>query len=227
MPGRKIPLVNGEIYHVFNRGIDRRPTFTTKREFQRAVQTLSFYKFYKQPLSLSKFLRLNDKKQNKVLDLLLQNKNLIEIFCYCLMPNHFHFLLRQERDQGIAKFLSNLQNSYTRYFNISHERDGSLFLDQFKAVRIETKEQLIHVSRYIHLNPHTGYVVKTLEELENYPWSSFPDYLQENNKVVNIDFILNLFGSIKEYKQKNYKKFVIDQADYQRKLKEIEHLVFE
>lgn len=227
MPGRKIPLVNGEIYHVFNRGIDRRPTFTTKREFQRAVQTLSFYKFYKQPLSLSKFLRLDDKKQNKVLDLLLQNKNLIEIFCYCLMPNHFHFLLRQERDQGIAKFLSNLQNSYTRYFNISHERDGSLFLDQFKAVRIETEEQLIHVSRYIHLNPHTGYVVKTLEELENYPWSSFPDYLQENNKVVNIDFILNLFGSIKEYKQKNYKKFVIDQADYQRKLKEIEHLIFE
>lgn len=227
MPGRKTPLINGQIYHVFNRGIDRRPTFTTKREFQRAVQTLSFYKFYKQPLSLSKFLRLDHKKQNKVLDLLLQNKNLIEIFCYCLMPNHFHFLLRQERDQGIAKFLSNLQNSYTRYFNIIHERDGSLFLDQFKAVRIETEEQLIHVSRYIHLNPHTGYVVKTLEELENYPWSSFPDYLQENNKVVNIDFILNLFGSIKEYKQKNYKKFVIDQADYQRKLKEIEHLVFE
>lgn len=222
MPGRKIPLVNGEIYHVFNRGIDRRPTFTTKRELQRAVQTLGFYKFYKQPLSLSKFLRLDDKKQNKVLDLLMQNKNLIEIFCYCLMPNHFHFLLRQERDQGIAKFLSNLQNSYTRYFNISHERDGSLFLDQFKAIRIETEEQLIHVSRYIHLNPHTGYVVKTLEELENYSWSSLPDYLQNNNKVVNIDFILSLFGNTEKYK-----KFVFDQADYQRKLKEIEHLVFE
>lgn len=222
MPGRKTPLVNGEIYHVFNRGIDRRPTFTTKREFQRAQQTLSFYKFFKLPMSLSKFLRLETKKQDKVLDLLMQNKNLVEIFCYCLMPNHFHLLLRQEQDQGIAKFLSNLQNSYTRYFNIKHERDGSLLLDQFKAVRIETEEQLIHVSRYIHLNPHTGYVVKTLGELENYPWSSFPDYLQGNSKIVNIEFILNLFGSIREYK-----KFVFDQADYQRRLKEIEHMVLE
>lgn len=222
MPGRKIPLVNGEIYHVFNRGIDRRPTFITKKEFQRAQQTLSFYKFFKLPLSLSKFLRLEIKKQNKVLDLLMQNKNLVEIFCYSLMPNHFHFLLRQEKDQGIAKFLSNLQNSYTRYFNIRHKRDGPLFLDQFKAVRIETEEQLIHVSRYIHLNPHTGYVVKSLEELENYPWSSFPDYLQGNNKVVNTEFILNLFGSIQKYQ-----KFVFDQAGYQRKLKEIEHLLLE
>lgn len=222
MPGRKIPLVNGEIYHVFNRGIDRRPTFTTKGEFQRAQQTLSFYKFFNLPMSLSKFLRLENKKQNEVLDLLMKNKKLIEIFCYCLMPNHFHFLLRQEQDQGIARFLSNLQNSYTRYFNIRHERDGSLLLDQFKAVRIETEEQLIHVSRYIHLNPHTGYVVKTLEELECYPWSSFPDYLQGNSKIVNIEFTLNLFGSIQKYK-----KFVFDQADYQRRLKEIEHLVLE
>lgn len=222
MPGRKIPLVNGEIYHVFNRGMDRKPTFTTKKEFQRAQQTLSFYKFFKLPLSLSKFLRLEDKKQHKVLDLLIQNKNLVEIFCYCLMPNHFHFLLRQERDQGISKFLSNFQNSYTRYFNVTHKREGSLFLDQFKAVRIETEEQLIHVSRYIHLNPHTGYVVKTLEELEYYPWSSFPDYLQKNSKTINTGFILNLFKNISEYK-----RFVFDQADYQRKLKQIEHLVLD
>ena len=137
------------------------------------------------------------------------------------MPNHFHFLLRQTEDGGISKFLSNLQNSYTKFFNLSHERDGSLFLDQFKAIRIETDEQLTHVSRYIHLNPHTGYVVKTLEELEIYPWSSFSDYLQRKSLVVDVDFILNFLG------KQSYKKFVFDQADYQRKLKEIEHLVLE
>lgn len=222
MPGRKIPLVTGEVYHVFNRGIDRRPTFITKREFQRATQTLNFYRFSKLPLSLSKFLRLEAKKQNEVLAALIQGKHLVEIFCYCFMPNHFHFLVRQMEDNGIAKFLSNLQNSYTKYFNKRHERDGPLFLDQFKAVRIETDEQLIHVSRYIHLNPYTGYVVKTQDELENYFWSSFPDYLQLDSKIINYNFILNISG-----KNQSYKKFVFNQANYQRKLKEIEHLILE
>lgn len=225
MPGRKTPLVTEEIYHIFNRGIDRRITFTIKREFQRAIQTLNFYRFSKPPLSLSKFLVLEQKKQNIVLDLLLPSKKLVEIFCYCLMPNHFHFLLKQLHDNGISKFLSNFQNSYTRYFNIRHERDGSLFLDQFKAVRIETEEQLIHVSRYIHLNPHTGYVIKTLNELENYPWSSFPDYVQGNSTIVNVDFISDFFG--KRHKYEKYKKFVLDQADYQRRLKGVEHLILE
>lgn len=81
---------------------------------------------------------------------------------------------------------------------------------------------MIHVSRYIHLNPYTGYVVKTLEELKKYPWSSFPDYLLGKSQIVDIEFILSFFGS-----GKKYKKFVFDQADYQRRLKEIEHMLFE
>lgn len=137
MPGRVIPLVTGEFYHVFNRGINRQPTFTAKREYKRAQDTINFYRFLHPPLSLSKFLRLEDEKQNDALKALKQNEKLIEIHLYCFMPNHFHLLLKQKKDGGIAKFLSNSLNSYTRYFNIRHKRDGSLFLDQFKAVRIE------------------------------------------------------------------------------------------
>ncbi len=173
-------------------------------------------------MTLSKFLRLDETKKQDVLKALRQSKKLVDIFCYCLMPNHFHLLLRQKEDQGIAKFLSNLQNSYTRYFNISHERDGSLFLDQFKAVRTETDEQLVHISRYIHLNPFTGYVTKSLEELENYNWSSFPDYFKKEDTFIEKDFILSFFKSSTQYK-----KFVYNQADYQRRLKEIEHLSLE
>lgn len=222
MPGRKIPLVNDEVYHVFNRGINRQPTFTSILEYKRAQETLNFYKFQKPPISLSKFLRLEDNKQRDILKILQQSKKLVEIFCYCLMPNHFHFLLKQAEDKGISKFLSNLQNSYTKYFNTKHERDGSLFLDQFKAVRVETDEQLIHLSRYIHLNPHTGYITKTLEELGEYPWSSFPDYLAGQSQVINVGYILSFFGSSKKYKE-----FVFNQAEYQRRLKEIEHLFIE
>ena len=223
MPGRKTPLVTDEIYHVFNRGINRQPTFITKWGFQRAVESIDFYRFNKPPASFSAFLRLDREKRTEMLKFLQTKNVLVEIFAFCLMPNHFHFLLKQRVDGGLSKFMSNFQNSYTRYFNTKHERDGSLFLDQFKAVRIEDDEQFLHVSRYIHLNPHTGYVVKTLGELEKYPWSSFPSYLDDNsNNFIKKDFLLAFFKTADKYKQ-----FVFDQADYQRYLKKIQHLILE
>jgi putative transposase len=223
MPGRILPLVTNEIYHIYNRGIDRRPTFTTIREYQRAIEAIKFYRFTRPPLRLSKFLRLEEEGKSEVLQLLQKKDKLIRILCYCLMPNHFHLLLKQDRDKGIAKFLSNVQNSYTRYFNTRHDRDGSLFLNQFKAVRIETDEQLLHVCRYIHLNPYTGFVVKSLAELEKYPWSSLPDYISRDaTTFVERDMILGYFRNTDQYK-----RFVFDQADYQRRLREIKHLIFE
>ena len=221
MPGRKTPLVTGEIYHIFNRGINRIPTFIKKKEYERAVDCLQFYRFKNPPVRLSVFLRYEDKKQNDVLKILKDRVVLIDILSFCLMPNHFHFLLRQKAENGISKFLSNFQNSYTRYFNTKNERDGSLFLNQFKAVRIETDEQLLHVSRYIHLNPHTGYVIKNLQELMTYPWSSFSDYMESSDSFVEIDLIMKYFKN----NSVEYQKFVFDQADYQKKLKDIEHLL--
>lgn len=139
------------------------------------------------------------------------------------MPNHFHFLLRQLVENGIPKFISNFENSFTRYFNTKHERVGPLFLDQFKGVRIETDEQLFHVSRYVHLNPYTSYVVKDLEVLKRYPWSSFSEYLVENqNGICEKETILSFFKNKKAYEQ-----FVIDRADYQRELHKIQHLLLE
>lgn len=222
MPGRITPLVTDEIYHVYNRGINRQPTFITKREFQRALLTIKYYKVSDPPIRLSKFLQFEKGRQEEIQEAINQRDKLVEILCFCLIPNHFHFLLKQKKENGISKFLGNLQNSYTRYFNTLNGRDGSLFLDQFKAKRIETDEQLIHVSRYIHLNPYTGHVVKSLKELELYPWSSFPYYLRGDNGFVDIELVLGMFKNVA-----SYKKFVFDQADYQRRLKEIEHLTIE
>ncbi|MBI2443018.1 MAG: transposase [Candidatus Levybacteria bacterium] len=222
MPGRNIPIITGEIYHVFNRGIDRRPTFTRKREYERAVDATKFYLTSHPPMSFSKYLRLENEKKNAVVKLLSDTTKHVHLLSFCLMPNHFHFLVRQTEEHGISHFLSNFQNSYTRYFNTKHDRVGSLFLDQFKAVRIETDEQLIHVSRYIHLNPYTGYVVKSLDELITYPWSSLPAFLHDDGSFIEKEPVLSFFKSPNEYKA-----FIFDQADYQRRLKEIEHLVFE
>ena len=222
MPGRITPLVTDEVYHVYNRGINKQLTFTTKKEYRRAILALEFYRVSNPPIRLSKFLELDKEKQKEITEVINQTEKLVQIICFCLMPSHFHFLLKQKKDNGISKFLGNFQNSYTRYFNTRNERDGSLFLDQFKAKRIETDEQLIHVSRYIHLNPHTGFIIKTIKELEEYPWSSFSNYITGNNGFLEPDLVLDMFGSRDKYKQ-----FVFDQADYQRKLKMVKHLILE
>lgn len=219
---RKVVFANDEIYHVFNRGVEKRPTFTDKRELDRSIITLDFYRFANLPLKLSRFLNLPEVERSKLKQTLDSFEKLVEVICYCLMPNHFHFLLKQRTDVGISTFTANFTNSYTKYFNTKHERIGPLFQGLFKAVHIESDEQLIHVSRYIHLNPVSSYLIEP-EELENYKWSSFPEYMGLSNKnISNPKLVSDLFPSKEKYKQ-----FVLDQVDYARKLEQIKHLVLE
>lgn len=224
MPGRLEPLVNGEIYHVFNLGIDHRPTFTDHKEYSRAQDILQYYQYSTVPVRFSYFLTIDqDEREHIMQGLTKEDKKMVRCLCFCFMPNHFHFLIQQTIDGGISKFMSKYQNSYTRYYNTRNSRTGPLFLDQFKAVRIENEPQLMHVSRYIHLNPYTAYLVKSLEALETYYWSSLPEYLSsEPAKVAEPQAILSLFKN-----RDTYKQFIFDQADYQRELGKIKHLVME
>ncbi len=222
MPSRKSPLVTGEIYHVYNRTIDRKDIFTSKKECLRAVETIRYYRFLGTQLRLSELLQLESTKRLKIQKNLSESEKLIYIYSNCLMSNHYHFLLKQVADNGICKFMGNFQNSYTRYFNVKNKRVGPIFLTQFKAVRIETLEQFLHVSRYIHLNPYSGFLVKDLSKLEEYHYSSLPHYLKKVKlDYIEDDLILSLMSA------KSYKDFVFDQADYQRELKTIEHLLLE
>lgn len=220
---RKLVFANDEIYHVFNRGVEKRPTFIDKRELNRAMLTLDFYRFAKPPLKLSKLLVTPKDEQVKLLEKLKRDyKQLVEIICFCLMPNHFHFMLKQKVEKGISTFVSTFTNSYTRYFNTKHDRIGPLFEGIFKAVRIESDEQFIHVSRYIHLNPVSSFLIKP-EELEDYEWSSYPEFLGlSDKKVVAKDLVLDFFPSVEAYKE-----FVLDQVDYARQLDLIKHLTVE
>lgn len=220
---RKIIFANNEIYHIFNRSIEQRPVFTHKKEYNRALTTLDFYRFKNPPSRLSKALLLeNQKREEFFLRLKREGKKLVEIISYCLMPNHFHFLLKQKANNGIPKFASNFSNSYTRYFNTKHKRIGPLFQGIFKAVRIENDEQLIHVSRYIHLNPVVSFIIKE-ELLDPYPWSSLPEYLgRQKEEICNKEIVLGLFPS-----KEKYRKFVHNQIDYAKRLEEIKHLLLE
>lgn len=138
------------------------------------------------------------------------------------MPNHFHFLLKQLQDNGISIFISKFSNSYAKYFNTKHERVGPLFQGRFKAIHIENDEQLIHVSRYIHLNPVVSSLINT-EALESYLWSSYPKYLDlAMLDFVDKEMVMSFFKS-----EVKYKNFVLDQIDYGKKLEQIKHLILE
>lgn len=219
---RKIVLANEQIYHIYNRGVEKRTIFTNKREFSRAINAVKYYRFDKLPLKLSKFLVQPANKQKKIFESFNTEENmLVEIIAYCLMPNHFHFLLKQIKNNGISKFVSNFSNSYAKYFNTRHERLGSLLQGLFKAVLVETDEQLIHLSRYIHLNPVVSFIIKE-QNLESYPWSSLREYFNLEDGICKKEGVLNHFPSIEKYKQ-----FVYDQISYAKELEKIKHLALE
>ncbi len=223
MPYRKTAIVSGEVYHIFNRGIAGAPIFSTTKDFLRFLDLINYYRFRDTPVSFSQFKKIKKEDREKILsNLVKENNPQIEILAFCLMDNHFHFLLKQILDKGIAKFVSNLQNGYAKYFNVKTERYGPLFQPMFKSVRVVKNEQLLHVSRYIHLNPSTGYLVE-IKDLEEYPWTSLSSYLKENLEYpfVSTEFILEFMS------RKKYKEFIYDQAEYQRELANIRHLTFE
>lgn len=224
MPYRRMPLVNGEVYHVFNRSVANQPIFLQTRNYQRALEVIEFYIYSRPPLSFSHYRRLAVEQRSKFLERMQKFvPKHIEILAYCLMPNHFHFLIRQGQENGVANFLRNFQNSYAKYFNTKTERSGALFQSMFKAVRIESDEQLIHVARYIHLNPSTSYIIKGVQELESYPWNSFAEYLSKQpSKIIDKGKVLGFFKSLNEFK-----KFTLDQRDYQRRLESVKHLFLE
>lgn len=223
MPYRKVPLVADEIYHVYNRSIGGYPIFSQNRHFQRALNLVNFYRFDKPPVRFSHYNRLPEPQKSKFMKDLRQIPKRIKIMAYCLMTNHVHFLLKQLTENGIANFMSNIQESYAKYFNIREERTGSLFQSMFKAVRVETDEQLIHVARYIHLNPLTSYMIKDIDELDIYPWCSFGEYMdKQNHAIVDKEELLSYFPSIERLRD-----FTANQIDYQRKLAKITHLILE
>jgi len=212
MPSRIIPFVNGQYYHIYNRGVEKRDIFNKSSDKHHFIDTMSYYRLEGPKPRLSKFFKYQMFKPDF-------DKKIVDIACYCLMPNHFHFLLKQKKENGITEFVSKLSNSYTKYFNTKNKRVGPLFQGEFKAVLIESDEQLMHVSRYIHLNPLVSYLVK---DLNLYKWSSYMEYVNENKGICDKKDILAFFKSPKDYKQ-----FILDQADYAIALELIKHQILE
>jgi len=221
---RKLVFQNGSLYHIFNRGLDRRNVFQDTRELYRALELLSFYNHKDVPVRYSQFLQLSLEAKDNTLKRLSENESLVDVLAFCLMPNHFHFHFRQKIDNSVSTFIANFTNSFTKYFNAKYKRIGPLFEGVFKAVFIESDDQLIHLSRYIHLNPVASSIINS-NQLLDYKWSSYSAYLslsKESKIVLDKETVLSFFKT-----SKLYEEFVLDQIDYGKKYEKIKHLILE
>ncbi len=207
----------GEIYHVFNKSIANYKIFGSFDKREAFIKRLYYYNSSLIKESFSKYIEKNNDYQIDNL-LIPQENSYVKFLAYCLMPDHYHLLVKVLKDNIFSKFIGDVENSFSRYLNLKHKRKGPLWQSRFKAVRIKSNEQLLHVSRYIHLNPTTSNLVK---KPEDWYFSSYREYIS-NPKILK-----SILKEISIQDGESYKKFVENNIDYQRKLKMIKKLILE
>jgi len=221
MPARnslKTYIENG-FYHVYNRGVEKRIIFEDEQDYK------VFLKYIKEVLSPLDEQEINTKFVMQGLSLLSMRRPVksyygkIEMLVFCLMPNHFHFLVRQYDKSSLEGMMRSLMTRYSMYFNKKYDRVGSLFQGRYKAISINDEAYLLHLSRYIHLNPS-----EYLTDLES-AYSSYSDYLgKERTSWIRPDVIISFFknNTLLDYKKYNsYKNFVEGKIDSMKMLGEL------
>lgn len=162
-----------DTYHTMIRGVNKEVIFHDDDDRRKFLQILEYY--------LSKYN--------------------VEIFAYCLMDNHVHFLLKSK--ENFNKFMQCLQTVYALYFNKKYKRIGHLFQDRFKSIPVEREKYLLECVRYIHQNP----VKANISTIEKYKWSSYNEYISKS-RIVHTDNILKLFSDNKEIAINSYKEYM-------------------
>jgi len=201
----------GEVFHVYTRGVASKNVFRGRSDYIRFRLLMMHCLARRQGQSFSFAFR--SKQQFTLTE---EGDGLVDVLCYCLMTNHVHILLRENVEGGISRYIQKLLNSYAKYFNMSQERVGSLFSNPFRAVLVVSDEQLLHVSRYIHLNPYVAHMV---DDAVKYEWSSLSEYVvKTDNPTCHSTLINSLAGYQK------YRRLVADEADYAQSVADNEHL---
>ena len=201
---RKFSTIPGEYYHVFNRGNNKQPIFLEEADWIRFLFLVLYFQSKHSFTNISFYTsHFNEHRvfniSRKTLEKILKNRS-IELVNFALMPNHFHLLMRELVGGGISKYMQKVLNAYTKYFNAKYNKVGHLFQEPFKIVWVESNEQLLYLSAYIHRNPRE---IKEWKNREHkFPWSSFQDYATGNRwgRLLKQDIILDQISFGNEYK---------------------------
>lgn len=175
MRQRRPPFIPGHYYHIYNRGVSKEPIF---REETNYLFTIRKIKKYTKEINLT-------------------------MIAYCLMPNHYHFLIRQEGQQPAGLLPQRLFNSYTKAYNKRYRHSGTLFEGPYEAIRIAKLNHLLHLCRYIHANPVKDGIVS---ELDKWPFSNYLEWVgSRRGALVDHEFVCQHFQE-----PKLYREFVLD-----------------
>ncbi|MCR4283805.1 MAG: transposase [Parcubacteria group bacterium] len=215
--------MKGDIFHIINRGVEKRKIFLTDEDYLRFIHNLkdfncsdlvtaSYHDRRKYEQSLLE-RRLNTKLDNE----------LVDILCWCLMPNHYHILVQEKIDKGVSMFSKKISSGYTQSFNLKYKRSGVLFQGRSKIIQIENDEHLLFIPYYIFSNPiklikknwkdyGLDNAEKAVEFLESYKWSNYS--IVTNNKdypfVGDRDLFFEIFDTNKEQFRKDFITWLCD-----------------
>lgn len=237
---RKIQFEKGKIYHIYNRGVEKRDIFLSDGDRWRFLQGL--YLFNDENGTANLLYRLEQQKGKMHFGILREymsrhnadRKPLVRIVADCLKPNHYHLLLQEIQENGISRFMQKLGTGYTGFFNKKHERVGSLFQGTFKAVEVKSDEQLMYLFAYINainpgqeLEPELKSDAQDPEELlsfiEHYPWSTHLEYLGKRESIIIEKGIAETLFST----PKKYRKFIEDVIRGKKKINGEQQLFLE
>lgn len=200
---RKIQFIPNSYYHVCNRSNDERSMFLDEKDYARLLFSILFYQapvpFYNLGRQTSCFVRHSMFNiSSDILKKVVATRR-VELNIFTIMPNHFHLLLQEKSKKGISLYLQRLQNGYAKYFNTKYKKRGHLFQGAFRAIPVETDEQLLYLSAYIHRNPRELKEWKRKET--EYPWSSYQDLIGKNRwgELLRPNIILNQFSNTGAY----------------------------
>ncbi len=211
---RNINFATEEFYHIYNRGTEKRKVFLDRADYYRFI-ILLYLSNSDSPINMREARILGPDYQG--LSKINQGETLVDIGAYCLMPNHFHLLLRERVEGGISKFMHRLMTAYTMYFNGKNDRTGALWQGVFKAQHADSDNYLKYLFSYIHLNPikliqsdwkEKGIkdMIKSKKYLERFEYSSLLDYIGEDRYQ---GIILN---------KKEFPEYFKDQVDFKNDL---------
>ncbi|MDD2657417.1 MAG: transposase [Candidatus Pacebacteria bacterium] len=195
---RKTPLITGEYYHIYNRGVDKRVTFMDEYDIQRFYDSLEEFNALDPIGSIyeNSFIKKLGSPTSKS-----ETGVLVSLVAHCANPNHYHLLLKQEADNGIEKLMQRVGTGYTKYINNKYKRTGALFQGKYKSVHIDSNEYLLHLSAYINLNDRAHQLGSPTSKLVR-SRSSWGEYTNKGVKgICEKEIILEQFRNREEYKE--------------------------
>jgi len=200
---RNIKIAPGEYYHVFNRGMNKHLIFHDNADRARFLFLILYFQspvtFPQIGRSTKSFVKHSVFDIGKEIERKIIKAKFVELTAFCLMPNHFHLIVKEVEENGTSRYMQRVLNSYTKYYNTKYKKSGHLFQGPYKVVHVENNTQLLYLSAYIHRNPRE--LKEWLNKENNYPWSSYQDFINKNRfeELLVLDIINGQFKTKNEY----------------------------